>query len=706
MEEKKWNEDKIIENLRKAAEMEQVPKTLEPEQIKERLKEKDMKKVDKKKHSYKWWYGTAAAACLAVALLAAGKTGFLTSEVTTSKGTESQEADSEEKSGTTYKELYEAFSEIWDEQETYTYGTMRQLEEKGVIYDAEMSEGAKENTIDNTTVVEEDTATGEAANKTADETATQDYGKTNQQETEVEEADLIKNDGRYLYQVISSEKDYQYTVQIVDTKNGLKEKSRVGDFENIQDIYVWKDKLVILETGFVQSEETDSQQERKTGDGMYQCDVEYFGNTTSFTRIHIYDIENRTKPKEYHTLTVRGDYRDSRISDGYLYFFAQDYASRPEKQEDYKSYIPLLDDEPMKEDCIYLPENPDTDTYLVMASVNMEQPDKFTDTKAIVTGASQFYVSQKNIYVTDILQPEREREGKNSNRTKIYRFSYKNGKIKKEAEGSVKGILNDDMAMNEYDGYLRMVTTVDSYQVKKVTDDIFQQNLGYETTDYETSNSLYVLDENLKVSGKIENLAKDELIYSARFLGDTGYFVTFRQTDPLFSVDLSNPKKPKILGELKISGFSEYLHFYTEDLLLGIGMEAEEETGITRGMKLSMFNISEPSNVKEESKLDLSEYDSAEALYDYKTVLIDTRKNLFGFLAESYGEEDMRDYLLFSYEDGTFLQRMKIDCADYEKYTNQIRGTYIGDSFYLLCKNGRIEEYSLKDGSKTGELEP
>ena len=262
----------------------------------------------------------------------------------------------------------------------------------------------------------------------------------------------------------------------------------------------------------------------------------------------------------------------------------------------------------------------------------------------------------------------------------------------------------DDMAMNEYQGHLRLVTTVDAYQVEKVTDDFWGEDMGYRTTDHETWNGLYILNEDLEVTGKIENLAEDEEIYSARFWGDTGYFVTFRQMDPLFSADLSNPKKPKVLGELKISGFSEYLHFYEKDLLLGIGMEADEEDGSTEGMKLSMFDISDPKEVREKSKLNLPEYDSSAALYNYKAVLIDTEKNLFGFLAEGYGEEVLCDYLLFTYEDGKFCRKMKIDCSDYDSYVREIRGTYIGDVFYLLSGDGSIRAYNLKDGSLADEL--
>ncbi len=539
-----------------------------------------------------------------------------------------------------------------------------------------------------------------------------DYGKTNQQEAEVEEADIIKNDGRYLYQVVFEDRTGRQAVQIADTRDGLKEASRIEEFDHeIQQIYVWKDSLVVVESGWVNEVQEKDKESGNFLDSVKGVVDEMFSygpgedyREMSYSKIHIYNIEDRKNPELYHTFTLKGTYRDSRISDGYLYFFTACNAYRPRLEKDYQAYIPEVDGEPLAPEKIYLPEDTKTAAYLVMASINMEQPDQFTDTTAIVTGADRFYVSQNSIYVTDSMYVDYGTEGKQSDSTRIFRFSYQNGIMKKEAEGTVKGILLDDMAMNEYKGYLRMVTTVESQNVQEVKDDITGEVIGNDGIDVETSNSLYVLDENLKTAGKIENLAKDERIYSARFMGNAGYFVTFRQTDPLFSVDLSNPKKPKVLGELKISGFSEYLHFYGENLLLGIGMEADEETGATDGMKLSMFDISDPSDVKEQSKLMLP-YDYAMALYDYKSVFIDTDKNLFGFSAEDYEEDYRLEYVLFTYADGAFQEKMKIDCSDSKVYSHTVRGTYIGERFYLMCANGRIEEYSLADGSKTEELE-
>jgi len=160
------------------------------------------------------------------------------------------------------------------------------------------------------------------------------------------------------------------------------------------------------------------------------------------------------------------------------------------------------------------------------------------------------------------------------------------------------------------------------------------------------SNTLYILDENLKELSRIEGLAEEERVYSARFMGNTGYFVTFRQTDPLFSVDLSDPSNPKILGELKIPGFSEYLHPYGEGQLLGIGMDVDESGTVTNGVKISMFDISDPTDVKEFQKYVMEGAYSTDVAYNYKAAFVDVEKNMIGFTV--YGE--MAEYYIFSYE--------------------------------------------------------
>lgn len=733
--------------------MEEKPEGMQENRKTEEPIEKDMQKRPAGKHVkyIGWWCGTfVAAACLVLVLFATARNIGMgdasryedsldtadeaAEDVAADDGAALDGADSEEgelQEGTTYAKLYQSFGNYWNEQEE--------------LYRMEMTESAMDDAVADSAAADEaagsggDTAEDAAMDAAADDTSyseggvsetvldkggddsdtsdsvnsgenigqkedsAKDYGKTNQQEKAVEEADIIKNDGRYLYRVVErKESDMDYSVRIVDTKDGLKEASMVGNFEFVQNIYVWEDKLVVIEPGWAMK--GDGGGKEISMDAEVADAIEESGY--SYCRIHVYDISDRTSPKEFHTFTVKGSYLDSRISGGYLYYFALCDTSKPKSADDLKAYVPMMDGKPMPEDKIMLPEGNNTASYLVMASVDMEHPDTFTDTRALVASADKLYVSQKNIYLADTQYASYNEEGNQSDSTILYCFSYKDGRMHKEAMGKVKGTLRDDMAMNEYNGYLRLVTTVQSQNITKVIDDISGEFLGYDDVESKMTNSLYVLDSNLKTVGKIEDLAPDERIYSARFMGASGYFVTFRETDPLFSVDLSNPREPKILGELKISGFSEYLHFYADNLLLGIGMEADEETGATECMKLSMFDISDPTDVKEQSKLELSEYEYSEALYNYKAVLIDTKKNLFGFCADDYDHDSKSVYMLFTFEDGQFRKIMDIDCSDYERYGYEIRGTYIGERFFLLPGNGLVEEYSLADGSKVATLEP
>ena len=210
------------------------------------------------------------------------------------------------------------------------------------------------------------------------------------------------------------------------------------------------------------------------------------------------------------------------------------------------------------------------------------------------------------------------------------------------------------------------------------------------------TNSLYVLNDKLEIIGSIHNLAKDETIYSARFMGDTGYFVTYRQVDPLFSVDLSDPENPKILGELKIPGFSEYLHPYGDGKLLGIGMDVSEDGFTTEGVKLSMFNVTDPSNVTEENKYTIEESYGTDVGYNYKGVFVDVQKNLFGFVTYHDGVT----YQLYTYDEAEgFKEVMSRQLSGYEGS----RGLYIGDVFYLVSGN-MIESYSMNGFEKMDDI--
>lgn len=190
----------------------------------------------------------------------------------------------------------------------------------------------------------------------------------------------------------------------------------------------------------------------------------------------------------------------------------------------------------------------------------------------IYVSESAFYLYQRKGYWDDVV-------------TQIAKFDLSDGKMNAVGAVSANGRVTDTFAVNECEGKLRVLTS------------------GQNAVSGEAENNLYLFDENLNLTGKIEGLAQGEEIYAARYLGNMAYFVTYRNTDPLFAVDLSDDKNPKVLGELKISGFSEYLHFWGEDKLVGIGYETDEKTGEHAGIKITMFDISDSSSLKEMNSL-------------------------------------------------------------------------------------------------------
>ena len=195
------------------------------------------------------------------------------------------------------------------------------------------------------------------------------------------------------------------------------------------------------------------------------------------------------------------------------------------------------------------------------------------------------------------------------------------------------------------------------------------------------------------------NIAENEGVKSCRFMGDIGYVVTFRNTDPLFAIDLSNPKNPVILSELKLPGFSEYLHAWGENYLLGIGYDADEENGSVECVKLTMFDISDPTDVKEVTTK-LLDADSADIIDgDYKSLMIDPDKGIFGFFMRDWGDESddwntSSYYKVFRFEGDEFTEIFTSKDLEYNYYAENVRGLYAGDYFYLV-ENKSITSYNM-----------
>lgn len=287
-----------------------------------------------------------------------------------------------------------------------------------------------------------------------------------------------------------------------------------------------------------------------------------------------------------------------------------------------------------------------------------------------------------NIYVsTDSLYLYRSNYQNNIAQTEIAKFSIHAGKINAVGASSVKGEVRDTFAINDYQGNLRILTTLlDS--------------------DGNYSNQLYLFDTSLNQTGSLTDIAKGEEIYAARYFNHTGYFITYRNTDPLFAVDLSDEYNPKLLGQLKITGFSEYLHFWGKDKLLGIGYETDPDTGSTQGIKLVMFDISDPAELNILDTLVLSDARYSPALYDYKCILADETENIIGFAAEYNSDYSFRNnYLVYSWEDGHFISRLK-ENFNSEISSSDCRGLYIGDRFYIADTYEIISFNRTKDYEK------
>ena len=267
--------------------------------------------------------------------------------------------------------------------------------------------------------------------------------------------------------------------------------------------------------------------------------------------------------------------------------------------------------------------------------------------------------------------------------------------------GRVKVHLLNQFSKEEYEGNLRVATTV-----------------------WEEGNNLFVLDGSLNVIGSVTGLAKGETIYSVRFMGDKGYIVTFRTMDPLFVFDLSDPRAPKVTGELKMPGFSNYLHPIGDGLILGIGMETRElierdaegnETPVgfrQGGLKISLFDVSDMGKPREITNLVIGESGSySEALYNHKTVMVDETSQRIAFDAYIAKRKDwsnsQQGALVISYRDNKIVQEGILKYEQPEVYGKYIpygrRVAYIGNTLYYI-QDGIINAFDYKSLEKIGSL--
>lgn len=577
---------------------------------------------------------------------------------------------------------------------------------------------------------------------------TQDYSKTNIQVEGVDEADIVKTDGKYIYTLTGDK------LNIVRVQGAQMQKTATVDcsaFAGSDDksypveMYVNGDRLAVIKNVYrVDDQNADGYRKE-----MYAYDLMI---KTGITSMAVYDISDRSNPVLLGDPGQSGGYLSSRMVGKTLYLITNHTIYEKAKKSQPETYIPQLYDggkgRVMDAADITIGIQPQQRQYVVVTAINVDKPAQRISSKTVYGCGSTLYANAENLLIASALNrqvkatsdneqtssdsaataagkasaavaagseadqkgaeqsspgsvPDGDGKGTQTTggkttattyttATNLMRFSLDNGKIELAATGSVPGTLLNQFSMDEYKDIFRVVTTASEYTETR-SGDIVDGTVSVGMNGG-TTNALYTLNQKLEIIGRIENVAQGERVYSVRFSGDIGYFVTFRQVDPLFAVDLSNPEMPKILSYLKIPGFSDYLHPYASGLLFGLGHDADQN-GAVNGLKLSMFDVSDPTDVSEKHKLVLKDAYWSEASYNHKAIVVSPDRNLIAFPCDSR-------YLVFEFSDDTGFTRVGeiFNDASYNQ-----RGLYIANVFYV-CSNNAISAYSMNGYVKLATL--
>jgi len=453
------------------------------------------------------------------------------------------------------------------------------------------------------------------------EAAQEDYSTTNIQVEGVDEADIVKSDGEYLY-VVSS--PYIYIVKAYPADQAeVVSKIEFNETYGVQ-IYVNEDKLVVLANYYPYLTFDDGE--------MAVIDTFVPYPYVEETFVKVYDITDRANPVLSRTVTTNGTMFGSRMIGDYVYVVVNQFIMQPRVNgtEVYMEVtLPTISGDTTRQILpteIYYIDVPDVSYQLTtIIAVNVMNDAQEPTYEPFLTGYStNMYVSLNNMYLAApntnwyfILDGEDEPRQE----TLVYRIELNQEQVNILSEGTVPGYVLNQFSMDEYNGYFRVATT---------TNNFLWRTFAAEST---SKNNVYVLDMNLDVVGELEDLAPGEQIYSARFMGDRLYLVTFRNIDPLFVIDLSNPTAPTVLGELKVTGYSGYLHPYDENHIIGIGKETiaadREDFAWYQGVKISLFDVSDVSNPVEVDIVEIGDRGTdSPILHDHKALLFDKEKNL------------------------------------------------------------------------------
>ena len=491
----------------------------------------------------------------------------------------------------------------------------------------------------------------------------------------VDEADIVRTDGQYIYAASGSQLRIYEAAGAESRLVGRAELSgRDSDgSREISELYLSGSTLAVLCSDYRWDEETGS---------------------SARTSVQLLDISDPADVRFGECLGQDGYYHDSRLSDGVLYLISDDYRWDYAEDDAPERYIPALytnEASALPEPgCILLPETlPEGAGYTVVSAIDVAAGRRL-DSYTVLDSVSTVYMSKTSLYLCADRYAETESAPRTEHQytvvdyssgaaTGITAFDLAGG-LALRASGELPGRLLNQSSLDEKDGYLRLAVTENTDQWSVYTDPAYDF-VNYRWGEGQQSSSLYILDGALNIVGSLTGLGQNEQIYSVRFDGDLCYFVTFRQTDPLFAADLSDPARPVILSALKLPGFSSYLHVYGDGLLFGLGQWADEETGFAQALKLAMYDSSDPAELRELDVLLLEDCWYSPALYDHKALLILPEQNRIGFAADT-------EYLVFAYQDGVFVQLAALPLPEELSDIYHLRGLLIRGDLYLVSDWG------------------
>lgn len=540
-----------------------------------------------------------------------------------------------------------------------------------------------------------------------------DHSTTNNQVEGVDEADIVKTNGTHIYSITEN----NIVIVNIEDPTKMKEEARIQfdqEYYPMQ-LFLTEETLIVLAQ---KNSFQTSTYEQNTND-----EARIYAPMNGMTTALFYDISKPQTPKLLREVGTEGHMSGARLTAGILYYVTNVYPNYwiMEEQENPELRPYTYDSESVEtikplpyEDLSILPNSKEAN-YSIITALDVTNPEKNeVITKGYLGGSEQLYMSKNNLFLTSNIYEDGNSNNKmmwnpGSMDTEVFKFALNKTAIQFVASNRLKGHILNQFSMDEYDGYFRAVTTKgNSWDENEVSE-----------------NNLFILDEGMKLIGSLTGLAKDERIYSARFMGDKAYMVTFKETDPLFVLDVAVPDSPKVLGELKIPGFSNYLHPLDENHLIGFGYETRVDTQnggkepliTTEGMKISLFDVSDLANPKEKDTEIIGDQGTYSPIqYDHHALFEHQENHLFGFPISIYEKLPGKEYSDFK-QDGALiyeitpengirrkgdLLRPEVAGQMYEEWESSIqRMVYAGDTIYTIAMK-EIKSYNIHTYKQTG----